>query len=68
MTDHLAAAIATALANPIVSAAMVGLGVSLVLHFATAICLRKSGRRDEQQLESLLHQIRAAKAAQRRDF
>jgi hypothetical protein len=41
MTDHLAAVVAAALANPIISAAMVGLGVFLILHFATAIYLRK---------------------------
>ena len=67
MTDYLTAVVAAALANPIISAPMVGLGVFLILHFATAIYLRKSSRSDEQQLQSLLHQIRTAGPAKRRD-
>jgi hypothetical protein len=67
MTDYLTAVVAAALTNPIVSAALVESGVFLALHFATAIYLRKSSRSDEQQLQSLLHQIRTAGPAKRRD-
>jgi hypothetical protein len=57
MTD-LAAFVAAVLRNPIVSAAVIGTTVSLVLYLVTGMYLRTSARRDKQRLQLLLRQMR----------